>query len=107
MPHYLLQEHDTAKVAQEGILMSLYAWNSAPLIGTDISRSMIVVGRNFQFPIDYCVKSHHMLTANPKKMASYADEQASLLACGCDIALKLIHHQCDYHHDYINARRPK
>ena len=103
----ICNERGTTKVAQEGILMSLYAWSSDPVIGTDISRIMIVVGRNFKFLIDYCVKSHHMLTANPKKMASYADEQASLLACGCDIALKLIHHQCDYHHDYINARRPK
>ena len=45
-------ERGTTKVAQEGVLMSLYAWNSAPVIGTDISRSMVVVGRNFKFPID-------------------------------------------------------
>ena len=45
-------DRGTTKVAQEGILMSLYPWNSAPVIGTDDSRSMIVVGRNFKFPID-------------------------------------------------------
>ena len=38
-------ERDDNRVALEGILMSLYAWNSAPIIGTDISRSLIVVGR--------------------------------------------------------------
>ena len=38
-------ERGTNRVALEGILMSLYAWNSAPVIGTDISRSMLVVGR--------------------------------------------------------------
>ena len=42
-------ERGTTKVAQERILMSLYAWNSAPMVGTDISRSMVVVGRKFKF----------------------------------------------------------
>ena len=47
-----LNERGTTKVAQEGILRSLYSWNSAAVIGTDISRSMVIVGRNFKFPID-------------------------------------------------------
>ena len=40
-------ERDDNRVALEGILMSLYAWNSAPIIGTDISCSLVVVGREF------------------------------------------------------------
>ena len=99
-------DRGTTKVAQEGILMSLYPWNSAPVIGTDDSRSMIVVGRNFKFPIDYCIESHHMLTSNPKKVSSYAAEQASLLATGCKIAHELIHQHRAYHREYINSCRP-
>jgi hypothetical protein len=46
------------RVALEGILISLYAWNSAPVIGTDISCSLLVTGREFSFPIDFCTKQH-------------------------------------------------
>ena len=31
---------------------SQYAWNSAPIDGTDITRSMAAAGRNFRFPLD-------------------------------------------------------
>ena len=31
---------------------SQYAWNSAPIDGTDITRSMAAIGRNFRFPLD-------------------------------------------------------
>ena len=40
-------DRGTTKVAQEGIFISLCAWKSAPVIGTDISRSMVVVSRKF------------------------------------------------------------
>ena len=99
-------ECSTTKFSQEGILMSLYAWSSAPVVGTDISCSMLVVGRYFKFPTDYSIESHHMLTSNPKKVANYAGEQAALLSCGREIARKLIHHQCAYQREYINSRRP-
>ena len=31
---------------------SQYAWNSAPINGTDVTRSMPTVGRDFRFPLD-------------------------------------------------------
>ena len=40
-------EHETNCVALEGILVALYACNSAPVIGTNISRSLLVVGHEF------------------------------------------------------------
>ena len=86
--------------------MSLYAWNSAPVIGTDISRSMIVVGMDFKFPIDYSTDLHHMLTSNPAKVASFAGEQASLLSAGREITRELINAHRTYHREYINSRRP-
>ena len=62
-----------------------------PVIGTDISQSMTVVGRNFKFPIDYWVESSQMLPSNPKKVASYDGEQAAFLAAGREMARELIH----------------
>ena len=98
-------DRGTTKVAQEGIFMSLCAWNSTPVITTDISRSKVVVGRKFKFTIDYSIESHHTLTSNPKKVASYAGEQAALLAAGREIAREIIHQHCTYHREYINSRR--
>ena len=99
-------ERGTNRVAFEGILMSLYAWNSAPSVGTDISRSLLTVGREFNFPIDFSADKHQILTSNPSRVASFASEQATMLSCGRAIARELIHHHRAYHREYINARRP-
>ena len=61
-------ERGTNRVAEEGILMALYAWNSAPVIGTDVSRSLLVIGREFQFPIDYSSDKHLILTSDPNRV---------------------------------------
>ena len=65
-------ERGTVLVAQEGVFMSLYAWNSAPVSGTDISRSILVVGREFHFPIDFSASKHHDLTSSPAKAVTFA-----------------------------------
>jgi len=98
-------ERGTNKVALEGILMALYAWNSAPVIGTDISRSMLVVGRDFQFPIDFSADEHHILTSNPAKTRAYAASQADLLTYSREIAKELINQHRAWHREYINSRR--
>ena len=58
-------ERGNNRVALEGILMSLYAWNSTPVVGTDISCSLLVTGRGFKFPIDSSIEQHQILTSNP------------------------------------------
>ena len=75
-------ERGNNRVALEGILMSLYARNSAPVVGTDISRSLLVTGREFNFPIDFSSEQHQILTSIPLKVSSFATEQARLLKCG-------------------------
>ena len=86
--------------------MALYAWNSAPVIGTDISRSLMVVGREFQFPIDFSADEHNILTSSPSSVTNYACEQATLLSCCRSVAKELINHHRSWHREYINARRP-
>ena len=92
-------ERGNNRVALGGILMSLYAWNSAPVIGTDISRSLLVTGREFNFPIDFSTEQHQMLTSKPSKVVNYAVDQANLLACGRDIAKELIHAHRAWHRE--------
>jgi hypothetical protein len=48
----MTNERDSVCIALEAILLLIYAWNSCPVPGTDISRSPIAVGREFAFPID-------------------------------------------------------
>ena len=37
----MTNEHDSVRIAIEAILLLLYAWNSCPIPGTDISRSLV------------------------------------------------------------------
>ena len=84
-------ERGNNQVALEGILMSLYAWNSTPVVRTAISRSLLVTLREFNFPINFSSEQHQMLTSSPLKVSLFATEQACLLKCGQEIACVLIH----------------
>ena len=85
------------RVALEGILMSLYGWNSAPVIGTDISRSLLVTGREFNFPIDFSTEQHQLLASTPLKVNFFAAGQARLLSYGRALAKELIHQHRAWH----------
>ena len=61
----MTNERDSVCVALEAILLLLYAWNSCPIPGTDISRSLVAVGLEFAFPIDYSTNKHWELTSSP------------------------------------------
>ena len=39
-------------VWKQGALFAVYAWNAAPIDGTDIPRFQVAIGRDFPFPID-------------------------------------------------------
>lgn len=86
--------------------MSLHDWNSDPVIGTDVSQSLIVTGREFNYPINFSTEQHQMLTSSPLKVSEHVTNQASVLSCGREIAQELIRAYCSWHREYINARRP-
>ena len=46
-----------------------YAWNSAPIDGTDILRSTVAIGREFRFPIDIDLSALPQLTQNNAQSA--------------------------------------
>ena len=68
----MCNERDSARVALEAILLLLYAWNSCPVPGTDISRSLVAVGQEFSFPIDFSSEKHWGLTSLPSTAVSYS-----------------------------------
>jgi hypothetical protein len=43
----------------------IYAWNLCPVPGTDISRFMVAVGREFSFPINISTGKHAKLYSTP------------------------------------------
>ena len=47
-----LNDRSDNKSWVEAALLSIYAWNSAPITNTDIVRSVVAFGRHFPFPID-------------------------------------------------------
>jgi hypothetical protein len=63
-------ERDSIRVAAEGLQLCKYAWNSAPVIGTDISRLLVCVGREFKFPIEYTSSPHVNLNFDPAATAA-------------------------------------
>ena len=59
----MCNERDSVRVALEAILLLLYAMNSCPVPGADISCSLVAaVGREFAFLIDYSSGKHWELT---------------------------------------------
>ena len=54
----LCQDQGSTMIGCKTILLLIYAWNSAPVMGTDLSRSLLTVGREFRFPIDISTNKH-------------------------------------------------
>ncbi len=102
----MCNERDSVRVALEAILLLLYAWNSCPVPGTDISCSLVAVGREFKFLIDFSSGKHWELTSSPSTVISYSKELATHLAACRQVAELLVQKQRSYHRELINARRP-
>ena len=102
----MCNERDSVRVALEAILLLLYAWNSCLVPGTDISRSLVAVGRKFAFPIDFSAGKHWELTSSPSTIVSYSKELAMRLQASRLVADLKVREQRSYHRELINARRP-
>jgi hypothetical protein len=99
-------ERDSIRVAAEGLQLCKYAWNSAPVVGTDISRSLVCVGREFKFPIEYTSAAHVNLSLDPSATTSFAQVQETVLSQSREIFRILIHEHRAWHREYINSSRP-
>ena len=102
----MCNERDSVRVALEVILLLLYAWNSCPVPGMDIPRSLVAVGREFAFPIDFSSGKHWELTSTASTVVSYSTELAHQLSACREVAELLVEEQRACHREYINVRRP-
>ena len=77
----------------EAIFLLLYAWNSCPVPGTDISCSLVAVGQEFAFPIDYSCGKHWEMTSLPSTVVSCLKELATRMSACCEAAELLVEEQ--------------
>ena len=102
----MCNEQDSVRVTLEAICLLLYVWNSCPVPGTDISRSLVAVGREFAFPIDYSSGKHWELTALTTTVVSYSKDLTTRLSAYQEVAKLLVKEQQSYYRELINACRP-
>jgi hypothetical protein len=101
----MTNERNSTCIALEAILLLINAWNLCPVPGTDISRSMVAIGRKFTFPIDFSTGKHAKLYSTPGTIESYSRELAIRLSSCREITdLLVLEHQCR-HRNLVNSRR--
>jgi hypothetical protein len=102
----LCTERSTTRNFVESSQLLAYAWNSAPMAETDISRSLVAVGREFAFPIDYLDSPSPTLDTTSATKQQYHEVLKDLLKNCREVYKTLIEeHRC-MHREYVNSRRP-
>jgi hypothetical protein len=68
----MLNKCDFVQTALEAILLPIYGWDSCPVLDTNISGSLLAIGCNFSFLIDFSADTHAVLISAPGAIASYS-----------------------------------
>jgi hypothetical protein len=99
----MANEQETNRITMEAILLLPYAWNSAPISGTNFSLCFVALGWEFQFPIDFSTNKHWELTSMPALIQSYVRGLAIHLTASREIAKILVKEQRTMHREFINS----
>jgi hypothetical protein len=99
----MVNKRDSHCIALEAILLLIYAWNSCPVPGTDISRSLVAVARKFQFPINFSSGKHIKLMSAPGAVISYSRKLATCLSTCHRIASILVEEHWCWHCKLVNS----
>ena len=97
-------ERQTNRCFLVGVKTLLYAWNTAPRIGTDISRSLVVTGREWQFPIDIINDNITELNVSEQEVTNFTSELKETLKKNRFIYALLIEEHRKYHREYRNLQ---
>ena len=100
-------DRDTNSVFVEGAETLTYAWNSCPVLGTDLSRSLLTVGREFHFPIDFVARRQISFSSSPNTNRKFADSLTEILTKSREIYSILITEHRAAHREYRNAQIQK
>ena len=97
-------DRNSTRVFIEGSQMAIYAWISAPVIGTNLSCSLVAVGREFHFPIDFENRRHISFSSNKNKICTYTEDLLYTLEKCQYVYQLLISQQREYHREYRNSQ---
>ena len=75
----MTNERAPVRVSLKAIVLPVYAWNSAPISGINLLRSLVYVGSEFAFPIDCSAAKHLEFTKSPSTVKTYTKTQAKLM----------------------------
>jgi hypothetical protein len=90
--------HETNRVFVKGALMAAYAWNSAPVAGTDLSHLLLVLGQEFHFPINFTSPQH--IT---KDIKTFTSDMLELMEKCQEVYTLLIQEHRAYHRELRNS----
>ena len=102
----MCSERNSVRIEEEAILLLLYAWNSCPVYGTNISHSFVAMCWEYAFPIDYSTKMHWNLRTTSAAVISYSKNLAKYLQASSEVPKLLVEETRTYHREFINSRRP-
>jgi hypothetical protein len=101
----MTNKHNSVCVALEALLLLVYAWNLCPIPGTDISQSLVAVGRKFAFPINFSTNKHRKLTSSlPSTVESYSKNLANCLSACRELAQLLVSEHPAWHPKLANSQ---
>ncbi len=89
----MANKRGSVRIAMENILLLFYAWNSAPILGTDLSSCFVALGCEFQFPINFSADKHWELTSTPATVKLYSKSLAVNLQASHEIVKILVEEQ--------------
>jgi hypothetical protein len=95
---------ESNRVFVEGAQTLTYAWNLCPVIGTDLSRSLLTVGREFHFPIDFETNRQVPYDISDGEKKLFADNLTDLLLKSREVYLLLISKHRAAHQECRNAQ---
>ena len=102
----MTNKRGSVRVTLEVTLLLIYAWNSSSIPGINLSRSLVAIGHEFTFPVDFSAAKHLKFTSSPSivKIKTYTRTQAKLMEASQELDTVLLEEHQEYHRELINAR---
>ena len=100
------EEQGTLHIIRQVYKLAQYAWNSAPVHGTDISRSLIAIGRDLMFPLDIELRPLPSLNeSNQSELYEYLRSMSNNSKFATEVAKILIEERRKSMRDRVNSSK--
>ncbi|GFH46278.1 hypothetical protein CTEN210_02752 [Chaetoceros tenuissimus] len=100
------EEQGTLHIIRQVYKLAQYAWNSAPVHGTDISRSLIAIGRDLMFPLDMELRPLPSLNeSNQSELYEYLRSMSNNSKFATEVAKILIEERRKSMRDRVNSSK--